>query len=254
MVSGVSIVKEPNLARLCHAATEVMGVACAFQNESNQIAVLDKSICLTNRTLDCNNNEKISQMRNSTYSALSQCLENEKTLNIGNCTQNANVLLEQEFTIEQLKIIISNNDFSNIHISTHGKFQNDSKSTFLYTSTKKIMMSELRDVISKEDKELPYLDLLVLSACQTAVGKESEGSALGFASAAIGAGVSSVLGTLWPVHEETTKELMADFYSNLYSDDKQYTKAKALQTAIKQKIKKSPYFWGPFVMIGSGYR
>jgi len=118
-------------------------------------------------------------------------------------------------------------------------------------------MPELRSVISKKGiKDLPYLDLLVLSACQTAIGKDSERSALGFASAAISAGTSSVLGTLWPVHEETTKDLITDFYTNLYSNSEQYTKAKALQKAIQKLIGegKEPYYWAPFVMIGNGYK
>jgi len=258
LVSGVSIVKDENLSRLCHAATEIMSVACAFQNQPKKIAALNASICLGNRTSDCNKNKKLEQISNSTYYDLSQCLKSEKGLNIGKCMPNTNVLLEQDFTIEQLKNVIRENDFSNIHISTHGKFQNDSKSAFLYTSDgKNITMPELRSVISKKGiKDLPYLDLLVLSACQTAIGKDSERSALGFASAAISAGTSSVLGTLWPVHEETTKDLITDFYTNLYSNSEQYTKAKALQKAIQKLIGegKEPYYWAPFVMIGNGYK
>jgi len=267
LASGVSIVKDENLPRLCYAATEVMNVTCAYHNQ--QTKILNDSNCLNERFKDCDNNFK--SIRHSTYSELNNCfLKQEKGLNIDNCMLNTNILLEQEFTIEKLQYLMLNNNFSNIHISTHGKFQSNSKKAFLYTSDgKNINMPELRKAISKkETKELPYLDLLVLSACQTATGEGSGRSAFGFASSAISAGVSTVVGTLWPVHEKATNDLMTYFYTNLYGNNsEQYTKAKALQNAVIKVLRDSerkneddednfsdPYYWAPIVMIGSGYK
>ena len=76
------------------------------------------------------------------------------------------------------------------------------------------------------DWEQSQADLIVLSACQTAIGDTN--AANGFAGLALKAGVPSAIGTLWSVNDQSTTELMTSFYGAL-PDSR--TKAQALQNA-----------------------
>jgi CHAT domain-containing protein len=123
----------------------------------------------------------------------------------------------------------------------------------------------------------PPVDLLVLSACQTAIGdKDAE---LGFAGLAVQAGVKSVLASLWSVSDEGTLGLMTEFYRDLKTAP---IKAEALRQAqlamLKGQVRleagqlhslrgsislppalaalenenlSHPYYWAAFTVIGS---
>jgi CHAT domain-containing protein len=95
------------------------------------------------------------------------------------------------------------------------------------------------------------VELLTLSACQTAVGDER--AALGLAGVAIKAGARSALASLWFVNDTATAELISEFYNQLRST--QLSKAQALQNAQKklldQKTFNHPIFWAPFLLIGN---
>ena len=93
------------------------------------------------------------------------------------------------------------------------------------------------------------LDLLVLSACETAVGNDRAG--LGFTGSAIRAGARSALGSLWPIADVAARQLMVDFYRGLKTDD--LTKAEALQEAQSHLRSNErfahPYYWAPFTLV-----
>ena len=96
-------------------------------------------------------------------------------------------------------------------------------------------------------------DLVVLSACQTALGKEIRGEGLiGLTRGFMYAGAPRVLASLWKVDDEATAALMKQFYSNKLEKD--MPAAKALQQAqltIKnEKRWVSPYYWAAFVLQG----
>ena len=106
------------------------------------------------------------------------------------------------------------------------------------------------------DPKSDTIELLVLSACQTAKGKDG-----GMAGIAVGEGVKSALGSLWPVDGRVTHVLMQNFYQNLKSCDRGMTKAKAWQEAVIQFLKDpqlegdprrwtSPYYWASFTIVG----
>src|SRR5262249_52775312 len=95
--------------------------------------------------------------------------------------------------------------------------------------------------------------LVVLSACETALGEVS------FADGVIGlqrsltlAGARSVILTLWPVSDVTTKDLMVAFYRNLF--EKKMTKSEALRQAQLEMVHRGvkPRYWAPFVLYGDG--
>ena len=97
------------------------------------------------------------------------------------------------------------------------------------------------------------VDLVVLSACQTALGKDVRGEGLlGLTRGFMYAGASSVLASLWKVDDEATSELMKLFYNNMLK--RKMTPAAALreaQNSIRQKPEwKAPYYWAGFTLQG----
>ena len=104
------------------------------------------------------------------------------------------------------------------------------------------------------DWDQSQADLIVLSACQTALGDTD--AANGFAGLALKAGVPSAIGTLWSINDQSTTQLMKGFYSNL---PESRTKAQALQSAQVAAIHgsdgstamKEPYYWAGFSLIST---
>lgn len=97
-------------------------------------------------------------------------------------------------------------------------------------------------------------DLVVLSACQTAIGREVRGEGLvsltrGF----MYAGAARVVASLWKIDDEASKELMARFYDHMLGDD-HMSAAAALREAqleiMKEERWNHPYFWAAFVLQG----
>jgi CHAT domain-containing protein/tetratricopeptide (TPR) repeat protein len=96
-------------------------------------------------------------------------------------------------------------------------------------------------------------DLVVLSACQTGLGKEIRGEGLvGLTRGFMYAGAARVVVSLWSVDDEATSELMARFYSRMIKDG--LRPASALRAAqiemLKQPRWQAPYFWAAFVLQG----
>ena len=94
-------------------------------------------------------------------------------------------------------------------------------------------------------------ELVTLSACETALGKEVKGEGLmSLVRAFMYAGSQSVLATLWKVDDESSAKLMIAFYRHWQQG--KLTKAEALQQAQIEAIRKgsAPYFWAPFALIG----
>jgi CHAT domain-containing protein/Tfp pilus assembly protein PilF len=96
--------------------------------------------------------------------------------------------------------------------------------------------------------------LTVLSACQTGLGKLSKGEGvIGLSRALIYAGSENLIVSFWSVADESTAELMTDFYKDHLQLKQSFRKA--LQQAKIKMIKEgkfsSPYYWAPFVMIGN---
>jgi CHAT domain-containing protein len=92
--------------------------------------------------------------------------------------------------------------------------------------------------------------LVVLSACETALGKINRGDEIiGFTRAFIYAGTPSIITTLWKVNDMATYMLMSEFYKNL----KTMRKADALRAAQLNLMKtyRHPFFWGAFVLNGA---
>jgi len=96
-------------------------------------------------------------------------------------------------------------------------------------------------------------DLVVLSACQTGLGKEVRGEGLlGLTRAFLYAGAPRVIVSLWNVNDRATADLMANLYRNMLREGKQPAAAlRAAQLELrKQKRWESPYYWAAFMQQG----
>jgi CHAT domain-containing protein len=96
------------------------------------------------------------------------------------------------------------------------------------------------------------IELLVLSACQTASGDNR--ATLGLAGVAVRSGARSTLATLWSVNDESTAQFMETFYQKLTQPN--VSRAEALRLAQIEMIKsgnRRPFLWAPFILVGNWF-
>ncbi|RLC09087.1 MAG: hypothetical protein DRI57_22785 [Deltaproteobacteria bacterium] len=121
----------------------------------------------------------------------------------------------------------------------------------MLTYNSRLDMDRLEELIELSRFRDQKVELLTLSACQTAMGNER--AVLGLAGVAVKAGVKSAIATLWFVDDESTSLTIREFYRQLGTSG--LSKAKALQNAQKQLIAKRrfwhPIYWAPFLLIGN---
>ncbi|OQY59894.1 MAG: hypothetical protein B6245_04295 [Desulfobacteraceae bacterium 4572_88] len=161
------------------------------------------------------------------------------------------VLQDENYTVENLTSEFKKEAYSIVHLATHGVFGGTPEDTFLLTYDGRLNIGQLEDLIGLGRFREQPVDLLTLSACQTALGDER--AALGLAGVAIKAGVSSAIATLWFVDDEATSLTVREFYRQLKTPG--ISKAKALQNAQKKLISQQRYwhpaYWSPFLLIGN---
>ena len=182
--------------------------------------------------------------------------------------------LNESFTARNLLTQRQTDGFEILHLATHAEFQSGSAdNSYIQLWDDRLQLDELPGLNLLD----PPVNLLVLSACQTALGdREAE---LGFGGLAIQSGAQTVLASLWSVSDKGTLGLMSAFYSGL---DEASIKAEALQQAqiamLRGEVRSDrgqlifpggtlvlppqldvledleldhPYFWSGFTAIGS---
>jgi CHAT domain-containing protein len=159
----------------------------------------------------------------------------------------ANAAFTKAQFAEQLKTV----PYNIVHLASHAQFNADPQRTFLLAYDGKLDMDALEsDIKFGEHRDNP-LELLVLSACETAAGDDR--SALGLAGVALKAGARSALASLWYVNDRAAGRLIVDFYRALQPGS--LSKAQALQAAQRQMIASGrfshPAYWAPFLLIGN---
>lgn len=165
---------------------------------------------------------------------------------------NSQVLLDKKFSRDALKAAIANKSFPIVHLATHGQFSSNPEETFLLTWGDRISIQDF-DLLFKNRSQtnIEPIELLVMSACQTAVGDNR--ATLGLAGFALRSGAKSTLASLWSVSDESTSSLMKEFYHQL--SNPKLNKAEALQQAqikiMANPLYKHPYFWSSFVLVGN---
>jgi CHAT domain-containing protein len=197
----------------------------------------------------------------------------------------SSIYLEKEATEEKAKALAGNSDI--IHFASHAELNEDdplASAILLAKSDKEDGRLEVREIFGMDLRA----SLVVLSACETGLGKLSSGDELvGLTRAFIYAGTPSVVASLWNVEDSSTAQLMASFYKNL----KTMSKIEALRQAQLELIRGNinsdfiarrgiggvgklgevpqantvsantdavavstshPYFWAPFILVGEG--
>jgi CHAT domain-containing protein len=162
------------------------------------------------------------------------------------------VLKDREFVVPEFGDSLAQTPYSVVHIASHGKFAGDPKDSFLLTYDGRLDMDGLEEFIKLSRFRDEPIELLTLSACQTAAGDDR--AALGLAGVAVKAGARSALATLWFINDQASSLLVSEFYRQL-SAKPTPTKAKALQAA-QQQIRadlryRHPAYWSPFLIIGN---
>lgn len=136
-----------------------------------------------------------------------------------------------------------------VHISSHGIFSYNRDQTFIL-SGKKGEVIDIDDFQQLFKSQKKSIELLVLSACQTASGDER--SALGIAGVALKSGARSTIASLWSVSADATADLMKEFYSNLI--EKKMSRGESLAEAQRSLLQnekyKHPFYWAPFILAG----
>jgi len=161
------------------------------------------------------------------------------------------VLMDDSFLLDKFSTDISANPYQIIHIASHGFFGGKPDENFIMTYDHKLDMNKLSKILQPKRLSKHPIELLALSACQTAEGDDR--SPLGLSGVALKSGARSVLGSLWPVSDAAAKKMLPIFYDSLMGDG--ITKAKALQSSQKDILKdkefEHPFYWSPFILIGN---
>lgn len=162
----------------------------------------------------------------------------------------ASSYLDDRFILQTTTDQIETQPYSVVHLATHGKFEADYRNSFLQTFDGRLTLDTLQRTLRQRSGDEP-IDLLVLSACETA--RDDPRAALGLAGVAVQAGVRSALASLWTIADATTVELMDTFYTELERADS--TKAGSLRTAqielINSELYGHPRYWAPYLLIGN---
>ena len=161
-------------------------------------------------------------------------------------------LLNTQFTSEALADRVKNSQADVVHLATHGQFSSRLEDTFLLTWNGRVNVKELGELLrNRESDPTKAIELLVLSACDTAAGDDR--AVLGLAGLAVKSGARSTLATLWPVKDKAAALLMTRFYEQLRQPGN--SKAEALRQAQIALIHKTdfhePFFWSAFVLVGN---
>ncbi|MCZ0903666.1 CHAT domain-containing protein, partial [Microcoleus sp. HI-ES] len=141
--------------------------------------------------------------------------------------------LNENFTLNNLSKQRQQQEFDIVHFATHASFpqnQNGRKEAEIHLWNRSLALDEFRSAKWYDRRQV---ELLVLSACQTAIGDNT--AEMGFAGLAVRSGVKSALASLWKVNDIGTLALMTEFYGNLRSEN---IKAEALRKAQLAMIRK----------------
>ncbi len=163
------------------------------------------------------------------------------------------VLVNEQFTEANLATQLFSKPYPMLIFATHGKFSGDIERSYLLSYDCELRLRPFGNLLRIRKNQEDSLDLLILSACETAMN--SDQAALGLAGIGFEAGANSVLATLWQVGDKAATELTMAFLDYLKIHP-QASKAQALQQvqlaylADPKQDELHPFFWSPFIVIG----
>jgi CHAT domain-containing protein len=161
------------------------------------------------------------------------------------------VLQDETFLTKNVQSELRDTEYSIVHLATHGEFSRKAGESYVLTYDGRLDMDDLERYMSMTTFREQPIELLTLSACQTAAGDDR--AALGLAGIAVKAGARSALATLWFINDQASAELVSEFYAQL--QDPSLSKVKALQQAqlklLEDRRYQHPIYWSPFLLIGN---
>ena len=161
-------------------------------------------------------------------------------------------VLLTDFDRADLAAALARRPASVLHLATHAAFNGRTERSFIVANGEAITLPDLRAMLSANRLRGQGLQLLVLSACETAVGDDDQ--AMGLAGAAVEAGAASALASLWEVSDAGTAALMEAFYTHYRAGE---GRARALQLAQIELARggdgqwTDPGIWSAFTLVGS---
>jgi CHAT domain-containing protein len=168
---------------------------------------------------------------------------------IANTFANSITFQEEQFSRQAIESQFKN--FNILHLATHAEFNVGAPETsfIIFGNGDKIRLSEITDW------QIPNVDLIVLSACQTGTGALDNGiEILGFGYQVQKAGAKLAIASLWAVNDAGTQSLMTAFYRELQKDNLTVTESlrQAQISLIKSPDFNHPNYWSAFFAIGNG--
>jgi CHAT domain-containing protein len=162
------------------------------------------------------------------------------------------ILIDDDYTTSKLAAALTRDEYAIVHMATHSVVGDTPADSYLVTYDGRLSMSDLEQLLRRGRFRRQPVELLTLSACDTAIGDER--AALGLAGIALKAGARSALATLWRVSDDSAATLMKDFYAGLTSAGST-SKADALRDAQMKMLARPatshPAHWAAFLLIGN---
>ncbi|PEQ14230.1 hypothetical protein B2G71_01070 [Novosphingobium sp. PC22D] len=161
--------------------------------------------------------------------------------------------LLENFARDELAGALRSGRVDILHLATHAAFNGRSERSFIVAGDGAILISDLRAMIEANRSRGDDLAILVLSACETAVGDDQ--ASMGLAGTAVQAGAVSAVASLWQVNDVGTVELMKAFYANLRAGMPRAAALRAAQLSLigSGTDNADPGIWGAFTLLG-GWR
>jgi CHAT domain-containing protein len=160
-------------------------------------------------------------------------------------------MLNDAFTVDGFKREAEAESHQIIHIASHGVFGGAADSSYILAYDDILTLDGLQSLLTSDPLRKSPIELLTLSACETAEGNDR--APLGISGAAIKARAKSVLGTLWPVDDNAARQVMEKFYRGLMTV--RLSKTEALRQAQIELLRSEefshPFFWAPFLLVGN---
>ncbi|MFK0730250.1 MAG: CHAT domain-containing protein [Gloeotrichia echinulata GP01] len=181
-------------------------------------------------------------------------LENveKEVTEIKNTGVDVSVIAEEQFTTKAFNKKLNTSHFDIVHLATHGYFGADRENTFVLTADGTMKLDDFDQLFQRQGKKSNQaIEILFLSACQTATGNDQE--VMGIAGTTVQAGASSAIASLWDLDDQSSVIFTKAFYQHLGQPN--VNRAEALRLAQQALLKDNNYdhprFWAPYVLVGS---
>ena len=170
---------------------------------------------------------------------------------IKDLVDNTERLLNEEFDRVNLENKIQSQDFQVVHIATHGQFSSQAENTYILAADGRIEIREFDRLFRPQNPDrAKAIDLLVLSACETAPGDTR--AVLGLAGVAVRSGARSTVASLWSLKDDLAVEFAGHFYQSLVAGANRAEALRSAQLAFLHgdSSHNAPLYWAPYLLVG----